>query len=260
MSEQKPVEAISPQTAVSGDGDTARPRSSRLAVFALLFAAGAAALSAWQWYDWRTQRSQLEHELGRKLSEIDGVAREARDFSTQSRSSLRDAEVRIGQLEARIVETQNQRFALETLYREMSRNRDELILAEVEQILLIASQQLQLAGNLVHARPRRRELRGMLLLAQARFLLLQAGLGHALAQRLELLLGGVPLLVDSLQRALHALERIARARQRLLAFRARRQRQVQALPDRCLVETLGFPLPCRKRRLEPLSTFRNDFN
>jgi uroporphyrin-3 C-methyltransferase len=147
MSEQKPVEAISPQTAVSGDGDTARPRGSRLAVFALVFAAGAAALSAWHWYDWRTQRPRLEHELGRKLSEIDAVAREARDFSTQSRSSLRDAEVRIGQLEARIVETQNQRFALETLYREISRNRDELILAEVEQILLIASQQLQLAGN-----------------------------------------------------------------------------------------------------------------
>ena len=51
-------------------------------------------------------------------------------------------------LESRLSETQNQRLALESLYLELSRNRDERILAEVEQILLVGSQQLQLAGNL----------------------------------------------------------------------------------------------------------------
>jgi uroporphyrin-3 C-methyltransferase len=50
-------------------------------------------------------------------------------------------------LESRLSETQNQRLALESLYLELSRNRDERILAEVEQILLVGSQQLQLAGN-----------------------------------------------------------------------------------------------------------------
>jgi uroporphyrin-III C-methyltransferase len=45
------------------------------------------------------------------------------------------------------VETQNQRLALESLYKEMSGSRDEWALAEVEQDLLIANQQLQLAGN-----------------------------------------------------------------------------------------------------------------
>ena len=40
---------------------------------------------------------------------------------------------------------------LEELYQEMSRNRDESVLAEIEQILLIASQQLQLAGNVKEA-------------------------------------------------------------------------------------------------------------
>jgi uncharacterized protein HemX len=37
--------------------------------------------------------------------------------------------------------------ALEALYQELSRNRDEWHLAEIEQVLAIASQQLQLAGN-----------------------------------------------------------------------------------------------------------------
>lgn len=145
MSEQKPIEP----SARANDtmGSAVKPRTSRLAAFALLVAVGAGALAAWQWYESRTQRPQLEQELGRRLAQIDATAGEARNFSAQSRSSLRDIEARLGQLEARVVETQNQRLALETLYRELSRNRDELILAEVEQILLIASQQLELAGN-----------------------------------------------------------------------------------------------------------------
>ncbi len=146
MSEQKPVESLTAGAVQHAAGAPSR-RGSGLAALALLLAAGAAALSAWQWYESKGQRAQLEQELGRRLSEIDSKAREVRDLSAQSRSSLRDVEARIGQLEARIVETQNQRFALEALYRELSRNRDELILAEVEQILLIAGQQLQLAGN-----------------------------------------------------------------------------------------------------------------
>ena len=47
----------------------------------------------------------------------------------------------------RLAESQSQQLALEALYQELSRNRDEWQLAEIEQVLAIASQQLQLAGN-----------------------------------------------------------------------------------------------------------------
>jgi uroporphyrin-3 C-methyltransferase len=120
---------------------------SRLAALALLVALAAGGLAAWQWYESKVEGPKLEQELGRRLAQIDATAREARDLSAQSRSALGDIEARLGRLEARIAETQNQRLALEALYRDLSRNRDELILAEVEQILLIASQQLELAGN-----------------------------------------------------------------------------------------------------------------
>jgi len=50
-------------------------------------------------------------------------------------------------LEARIAEAQGQQTALQQLYQELSRSRDESVLSEIEQILSIASQQLQLAGN-----------------------------------------------------------------------------------------------------------------
>lgn len=145
MSEHKPEEA--PAAGASDSIAAPRPRVSRLAALALLVALGTGGLAAWQWYQSRVEGPKLEQELGRRLAQIDTTAREARDFSAQSRSTLGSIEARLGQLEARIAETQNQRFALETLYRELSRNRDELILAEVEQILLIASQQLELAGN-----------------------------------------------------------------------------------------------------------------
>jgi uroporphyrin-3 C-methyltransferase len=147
MSEHKPEEAPAAGGWAPASAAAARPRVSRLAAFALLVSLGAGGLAAWQWYESKVKGPRLEQELGRRLAQIDATAREARDFSAQSRSTLGDIEARLGQLEARIAETQNQRLALENLYRELSRNRDELILAEVEQILLIASQQLELAGN-----------------------------------------------------------------------------------------------------------------
>src|SRR6266542_2987440 len=48
---------------------------------------------------------------------------------------------------ARLAESQSQSLALEALYQDLSRNRDEWQLAEIEQVLAIASQQLQLARN-----------------------------------------------------------------------------------------------------------------
>lgn len=61
--------------------------------------------------------------------------------------SLRDAQAKIGALDGRLAEFQNQQGALEALYQELARNRDEWQLAEIEQVLAIAQQQLQLSGN-----------------------------------------------------------------------------------------------------------------
>ena len=109
--------------------------------------AGLALLGA-VWFDSRIRVNELQHELARKLVEADAYNKESRQVATQTRDALRDLEYKIGMLESRLSETQNQRLALEGLYLELSRNRDERILAEVEQILLVGSQQLQLAGNL----------------------------------------------------------------------------------------------------------------
>jgi uroporphyrin-3 C-methyltransferase/uroporphyrinogen III methyltransferase/synthase len=50
-------------------------------------------------------------------------------------------------LENRQTEAQSQQAALEQMYQDISKNRDEWALSEIEQVLSTASQQLQLAGN-----------------------------------------------------------------------------------------------------------------
>ena len=125
----------------------ARTRRSLFATVVLSLALAAFALAAWQWFDSRRSFGLLEREMAKRLGEVDALSREARALAAQSRDTMGDVNARLGQLEARMFETQNQRLALESLYRDLSRSRDEWTLAEVEQVLLIANQQLQLAGN-----------------------------------------------------------------------------------------------------------------
>jgi uroporphyrin-3 C-methyltransferase len=100
------------------------------------------------WFDSRARIGELESELARKLAEAQTYNQESRQAAAQARDAVRDLEYKVGMLESRLSETQNQRLALESLYLELSRSRDERILAEVEQMLLAGSQQLKLAGNL----------------------------------------------------------------------------------------------------------------
>jgi uroporphyrin-III C-methyltransferase len=125
----------------------AAPNRSRLPTLALVAVVLAAALAALFWLDARQRINATQEEVAKRLRDVETDAREARTVARQSQESLRDAQVKIGQLEARLTESQSQQLALEALYEELSRSRDEWQLAEVEQVLAIASQQLQLAGN-----------------------------------------------------------------------------------------------------------------
>jgi len=137
------------QSDLGNDRNAARQRSGGglMAAFALLLALAAAGFSAWQAYESRRVAAELELELARKLAEIETIGSDSRRLSTGARDVARDMEARLGQIEARLVGIQSQRLAMDSLYQELSLSRDEWTLAEVEQILLVASQQLQLASN-----------------------------------------------------------------------------------------------------------------
>jgi uroporphyrin-3 C-methyltransferase len=104
-------------------------------------------LSTWQWYDGRSESGLLRQEIAKKLADADTHSKENRIVSEQAREAVADAQVKLGVLESRIAESQSQQIALEALYQELSRNRDDWAYAEIDQSLFIASQQLVLAGN-----------------------------------------------------------------------------------------------------------------
>ncbi len=103
------------------------------------------------WYDARSRLGSTQEELARRLRDIETEARDAKLVAQQSQAGLRDGLAKIATLEAKLAESQSQQLALESLYQELSRNRDEWALAEIEQVLTLAAQQLQFTGNVKSA-------------------------------------------------------------------------------------------------------------
>ena len=138
-----PSPAPPPQPAAPGP----RARLRRPGAGTVAVAAGALVLLALAVHNY-SRINDLQAELVRALGQTGEASRESRQVAGQAQQAVRDLDFKLGMLESRLSETQNQRLALEALYLELSRSRDERVLAEVEQILLAGSQQLQLAGNL----------------------------------------------------------------------------------------------------------------
>lgn len=105
-------------------------------------------LLGWHWLDSRQRDMQMELNLGRRLAEFEAHNKESGILARQTQETVREAQAKLTLLEQKMAESQSHQLAVEELYQEMSRNRDEWVLAEIEQMLLIASQQLQLAGNI----------------------------------------------------------------------------------------------------------------
>jgi len=106
-----------------------------------------AALFAWLAWDARQGLRLLESTAGGRIAELGTDSAQSRVALAQAQGALKESQVRIAELEARVADTQEQRVALEEMYRELSRSADDRVLSEVEQMLVLASQQLQLAGN-----------------------------------------------------------------------------------------------------------------
>jgi uroporphyrin-III C-methyltransferase len=101
----------------------------------------------WQWIESKQQLNQMQQTLAQRLAEIDGNSKATQTLTLQSQELVRELGGKLSVMENRYAETQSQRTALETLYQDLSSSRDQMALAEVEQLLLIAGQQLQLASN-----------------------------------------------------------------------------------------------------------------
>lgn len=101
----------------------------------------------WQWLDERRIINDMQQQLAKKIAETEGISKADRLLLTQSQDQASELYTKVAMLETRYAELHNQRAALESLYNDLSVSRDEVALAEVEQMLLNAAQQLQLSAN-----------------------------------------------------------------------------------------------------------------
>lgn len=108
-------------------------------------------LLAGQWWNTKNELGGLREELARRLRSADTLNSETRLIAKTGSENLKEIQAKVNVLESKQVEGQGQQLALEQLYQNLSRTRDEWALAEIEQVLSTASQQLQLAGNVAGA-------------------------------------------------------------------------------------------------------------
>lgn len=134
-----PVEP--PAAAASGGSGNGLPLA--LSGIALVVAA----VCGWQIFEQRVAGKELRDEVAMRLSQADVTVGELRGLSRQQQEMIVAVQGRLGALDAQIAATEGQAAALEALYQEYSRSRGDQVLAEVEQAINIAAQQLQLAGN-----------------------------------------------------------------------------------------------------------------
>jgi uroporphyrin-3 C-methyltransferase len=89
----------------------------------------------------------LEQELVRRQQESQGQAIEARALAQQAQDLARAAESKVALLDGRVAETALQRTQLEELIQQLSRSRDENVLADVDAAVRVAVQQSAITGS-----------------------------------------------------------------------------------------------------------------
>lgn len=136
-----PTETLPPEKAqpVASTPESVRVLTVAVVVLGLLLAA-----LAWSSHN-RIQ--SLKEEMARSLQKDEQLNKDTSATAKQVMEQNRELAVKVGVLESRQAEAQSQQLALEQLYQDLSKNRDEWALSEIEQVLDTASQQLQLSGN-----------------------------------------------------------------------------------------------------------------
>lgn len=136
------------ETETQNSRQEAAPGAGLSPIVALAIALLAIALLAWQWLDSSQRFTAIELSLSQRLTEFDGRNRESQLLAKKAEESSTQSTARLTVIEQKLAESQSQQDALQALYLEFANNRDERVVSEVEQLLVIAGEQLQLAGNL----------------------------------------------------------------------------------------------------------------
>ena len=146
-----PPESYVTPASAGGPGEPRVPEGSGLAGLlqkpqnvAIIALAVLLALQTWSTH---TRFNRLREDVARTLQKDNASNAETAQAVRDTQEAAKELQVKVGVLENRQTEAQSQQAALEQMYQDISKNRDEWALSEIEQVLSTASQQLQLAGN-----------------------------------------------------------------------------------------------------------------
>lgn len=112
-----------------------------------IVAIAALAISGWQWFETRLRLADTQQELAKRLAESDLAGKESVQIAKRAQDQVAALESKLGSIDAALADSKSQQAVLETLYQDLARHRDEWSLSEIEQGVVLAAQQLQLAGN-----------------------------------------------------------------------------------------------------------------
>lgn len=139
MSEATPVE-----------NGTTKPKKAPVNL-ALIIAIVALGITGWQYLDTRQQLASVQQALAARLADAGGSTKALQTQAEQTQAATRALQAQLALTEARVNESAGQYATLSNMYQELTKDRSDWLLSEVEHTLGIASQQLQLAGNITGA-------------------------------------------------------------------------------------------------------------
>lgn len=108
----------------------------------------ALSIAGWQWFESRQVLHSAQTELARKLSDQLNANQALKAQAEQTQQAIQSLTARLGTMETRVNEAAGQFATIQNMYQELNHSRDDWKLAEIEHALTIATQQLQLAGNI----------------------------------------------------------------------------------------------------------------
>jgi uncharacterized protein HemX len=141
-----PEAATASAASAGSEPQSGRAHRGGVAILWLAVIALASAL-AFEWYDSRARIATLRDDTAARVREAGTDARESVAAVREMREALRELQARVGAAEQRLAEARSREVALDAMYQELARGRDDWLLAETEQTVQIAAQQLQLARN-----------------------------------------------------------------------------------------------------------------
>lgn len=114
---------------------------------ALIMATLSLLLLAGHWLMQRRETDELRIRIAEAVSTTVSTVNSIKQMENQNSARLQSTGDRLAVLESKLAEAQSQQDALNSMYQALAHSREDWLVAEAEQTLMLAHQQLQLAGN-----------------------------------------------------------------------------------------------------------------